>query len=307
MSARWLLPRLVLSGIVLSVCPTFAHPNHGEESEGKPSAYLDFWVHNTGRVHFYGSLNVEQADPEKLVEPLRASLGCELEEMETNEDEDGHPTLSTHCEKGFDREGMVVDGRINLVPLKKALAEQNVERLKVSVGHMAAAHVDASEVLGEFDDIEWSYGRYYYEADLAEAVDSLTVSFGFPQETLDELGLLTILLLALPGGAVFWLGSRAVRSFETRGADVWLSFAGAANGLILIVWAFWWGIVWHYSADLIPAFAFGVDVYGVPLYDFLRNSIWAWWGRVALLGRPDTSIRFRGRRVRSAALRFPPQ
>lgn len=288
MSARWFLPRFVLSGIVLSVCPTFAHPNHGEESDGKPSAYLDFWVHNTGWVYFYGSLNVEQADPEKLVEPLRAALGCKLEELETDEDEDGHPTLSAYCEKGFDREGMVVDGRINLVPLKKALAEQNVERLNVSVGHMAAAHVDASDALGGFD-VEWSFGRYYYETDLAEAANSLTVSFGFLRETLQELAILTVLLIALPGASVFWLGRRAVRSFETRGADVWLSFAGAANGLILLVWAFWWGIVWHYSADLIPAFAFGVDVYGVPLYDFLRNSIWAVVPAVAAIGATAAS------------------
>ena len=208
--------------------------------------------------------------------------------METNEDEDGHPTLSTHCEKGFDREGMVVDGRINLVPLKKALAEQNVERLKVSVGHMAAAHVDASEALGEFD-VEWAYGRYYYETDLAEAANSLTVSFGFLQKTFQELAILTVLLIALPGASVFWLGRRAVRSFETRGADVWLSFAGTANGLILLVWAFWWGIVWHYSVDLIPAFAFGVDVYGVPLYDFLRNSIWAVVPAVAAIGATAAS------------------
>ena len=288
MPTHRLLVRLVLLGIALLACLSFAHPNHGEESDGEPSAYLDFWVHNSGRVYFYGSLNVEGGDSEKLVEPLRAALGCELEELETDEDEDGHPTLSTHCEKGFDREGMLVDGRINLVPLKKALAEQNVERLNVGVGHMAAAHVDASEALGEFD-VEWSFGRYYYEAHLAEAVDSLTVSFGFPQETLDELGLLTILLLALPGGAVYWLGRRAVRSFETRGADVWLSFAGAANGLILLIWAFWWGIVWHYSVDLIPAFAFGVDVYGVPLYDFLRNSIWAVVPAVAAIGATAAS------------------
>ena len=265
--------RLALLGLLLT-CPSLAHPNHSEDGDDRPSAYLDFWTHNTGRVYFYGSLNVEEGDSERLVEPLRAALACEWEEVETDVDDEGHPTLTGHCEGGFEREGLMVAGLIDLVPLKTALAEQNVERLEVALGHIAAAHRTASEVLGEFD-VEWSFGRYYYKVDLAEAVDTLAVTFGFPQRTLQLLGLLTVLLILLPGVAVYWLGRRAIRSFETQGLDVWLSFAGASNGIILLVWALWWGIMWHYSADLVPAFALGADVYGAPLYDFLRNSIWA--------------------------------
>jgi hypothetical protein len=52
MPTHSLIVRLVLLGIALPACLSFAHPNHGEEGDDAPSAYLDFWSHNTGRVYF---------------------------------------------------------------------------------------------------------------------------------------------------------------------------------------------------------------------------------------------------------------
>ena len=251
-------------------------PTEAREGDDPPgqqrSASVDIWIENTGAVYAYLFLDFAAPGEPPAAEALNKALGCILQDVDVSRKEDEW-SVAGNCRNGFPRENLVIEGQIDLVPLKAALAELEVDSFELVLGHVGAGFTRASSVLGEFKS-KWGYGRYTYKGSPNDDIDALEISFGYRPGEPMRYAWMFLLVVCIPPMLVLGLNRRAIHRSEDARAGAWFSYAWAINGVVLLPWVVWWGIVWHYDLDYLPAFLLRGRLYGDLVFDLLRNSIW---------------------------------
>ena len=272
------MPRLltiILSGLVglifVAGGALDAHERHDPPGEER-TASVDIWIENTGKVYAYLFLGFSPTGNPPVAEALNEALGCVLQDIDLRRPEAGW-SVAGNCENGFPREDLVVKGQVDLIPLKSALADLQVDSFELALGHVGAGFTRASPVLGEFKS-KWGYGSYTYEGCPTDDIDSLELSFGYRPGEPTRYAWMFILVVLIPPMLVLALNRRVMHRFESARAEAWFSHVRALQGIMLLTWVVWWGLVWHYDLDYVPAFLLQGDLYGDLLFDLLRNSLW---------------------------------
>ena len=251
--------------------PAGAHEGHDPPGQQR-NASVDIWIENTGAVYAYVFLGFSPPGEPPIAQALNEALGCALQDIDDTRAGDEW-SVAGNCANGFPRENLVVKGKVDLVPLKATLAELEVDSFELALGHVGAGFTRASSVLGEFES-KWGYGRYSYEGSASDDIDALEVSFGYRPGQPTRYAWMFLLVVCIPPMLVLGLNRRAIHRSKDAQAGAWFSYAWAINGVVLLTWVVWWGVVWHYDLDYLPAFLLRGRLYGDLVFDLLRNSLW---------------------------------
>ncbi len=228
----------IILGALVALAFAAVGPAEAREGDDPPSqkrsASVDIWIENTGAVYAYVFLGFSPPATPPLAEALNQTLGCVLQDIDVRRPEASW-SVAGNCDNGFPRQNLVAKGKVDLAPLKNALAALQVDSFELALGHVGAGFTRASPVLGEFKS-KWGYGRYTYEGSPNDDIDSLEISFGYRAGRPTRYAWMFLLVVCIPPMLVLGLNRRAVHRSEDARAGAWFFYAWSLNGLILLTW-----------------------------------------------------------------------
>ena len=195
-----------------------AEAHEGDDPPGQQrAASVDIWIENTGAIYAWLFLGFSPSGEPPVAQALNEALGCTLQDVDAKPGEDQW-SVAGNCRNGFPRENLVIEGQIDLVPLKSVLAELQVDSFELALGHVGAGFTRASSVLGECES-KWGYGRYTYEGSPEDDIDSLEISFGYRSGQPGRYAWIFILVVCIPPMLVLGLNRRVIHRSRTLGRE----------------------------------------------------------------------------------------